>query len=490
MVTDADAIIERVRAARRVGASEDVLQALKEAVRTNSSDARLWHALGLVYRDLADSRPAVDALSVASRLMPSSAAIAHALARATHEAGGAAYELFENARRLAPADGAVLLGRAAAQMAEGRGHQAIADLQIILHSNSSWIEGHELLASFQWMMGERDAYGASVTAALAGLPKNHQLWQCYFDLLVKVERFQELDQRVTEARRIAGEARVFQVYEAVSASEIGDDERASKLFDVMQPIQQIGLAVRHIRHEARYGRFDQAAAIGERFLADQAVQQMLPYLASVWRILGDPRCEIFDNTPQLVGIYDVGTEIDLSGLARVLRQLHVAKAEMAGQSVRGGTQTDGPLFSRTEPEIQNLKRLVATTVRKHLRRNLAQFSHPLFGSKPDVVRFAGSWSVRLQGAGHHTPHIHPEGYLSSAFYVTVPEPPQRGAAPSGWLALGAPPPELNFGLSPQCYVEPKPGRLVLFPSIMWHGTEPFAAGERMTVAFDIAPART
>jgi hypothetical protein len=37
-------------------------------------------------------------------------------------------------------------------------------------------------------------------------------------------------------------------------------------------------------------------------------------------------------------------------------------------------------------------------------------------------------------------------------------------------------------------VEPKPGRLVLFPSYMWHATRPFRAGERITVAFDIAPA--
>jgi hypothetical protein len=33
------------------------------------------------------------------------------------------------------------------------------------------------------------------------------------------------------------------------------------------------------------------------------------------------------------------------------------------------------------------------------------------------------------------------------------------------------------------------GALVLFPSSMWHGTCPYsAAGERLTVAFDIAAA--
>jgi len=43
------------------------------------------------------------------------------------------------------------------------------------------------------------------------------------------------------------------------------------------------------------------------------------------------------------------------------------------------------------------------------------------------------------------------------------------------------------GLSYDDLIEPKPGRLALFPSWMWHGTRPFAEGERITVAFDVAP---
>ena len=45
------------------------------------------------------------------------------------------------------------------------------------------------------------------------------------------------------------------------------------------------------------------------------------------------------------------------------------------------------------------------------------------------------------------------------------------------------------GLAPLQVIEPKPGRLVLFPSNMWHGTRPFPQGERLTVAFDIARPR-
>ena len=37
-------------------------------------------------------------------------------------------------------------------------------------------------------------------------------------------------------------------------------------------------------------------------------------------------------------------------------------------------------------------------------------------------------------------------------------------------------------------MRPKPGRLALFPSYMWHGTVPFTTDEsRLTIAFDAVP---
>jgi hypothetical protein len=69
----------------------------------------------------------------------------------------------------------------------------------------------------------------------------------------------------------------------------------------------------------------------------------------------------------------------------------------------------------------------------------------------------------------------------------LPSETELGAEPSGWLALGAPPRELKLGLAAYQRVEPARGRLALFPSHMWHATEPFAAGERLSIAFDIRP---
>ena len=92
--------------------------------------------------------------------------------------------------------------------------------------------------------------------------------------------------------------------------------------------------------------------------------------------------------------------------------------------------------------------------------------------------------MRLTGGGRHIDHVHPAGWLSSALYIALPTEVERGGGEAGWLALGQAG-DLVPDLPPIRVVEPKPGRLVLFPSTMWHGTRPFGAGERLTVAFDV-----
>ena len=64
-------------------------------------------------------------------------------------------------------------------------------------------------------------------------------------------------------------------------------------------------------------------------------------------------------------------------------------------------------------------------------------------------------------------------------------PPTPPASTEGWLALGEPPTSLGLDVEPYRLIEPRPGRLALFPSYTWHGTRPFTAGERLTVAFDV-----
>ena len=114
---------------------------------------------------------------------------------------------------------------------------------------------------------------------------------------------------------------------------------------------------------------------------------------------------------------------------------------------------------------------------------------PVRSRRTGDYRIEGAWSVRLKPGGFHKDHFHPEGWLSSAFYVETPDSALDSPEKQGWIRFGQPPFETNPPLPAEHFVRPKPGRLVLFPSYMWHGTVPFTTDERrLTIAFDAVPA--
>ena len=96
--------------------------------------------------------------------------------------------------------------------------------------------------------------------------------------------------------------------------------------------------------------------------------------------------------------------------------------------------------------------------------------------------------MQLAPNGYHAPHVHPEGWLSSACYIDLPAVVDAGGR-EGWIGFGAPPFACAVPTPPEYFEKPEPGKLVLFPSYMWHGTVPFTGDEtRLTIAFDVVPA--
>jgi hypothetical protein len=149
-----------------------------------------------------------------------------------------------------------------------------------------------------------------------------------------------------------------------------------------------------------------------------------------------------------------------------------------------GKQTRWRLFDRPEPELTDLKRIIESAVWEYVAGlPPADPQHPLLRHRDVPLAITGSWSVRLTGSGHHAAHVHPLGLIGSACYFIVPE--SSDALKEGFLELGRPPLDLNLDLEPIQVFAPKPRRLVLFPSYFHHGTRPFSAGERLSVAFDV-----
>ncbi len=471
------------------GFEDEAVASVDTSVRLIANHPQLWQMLGLLYRGLDQSEAAFACFDRATRLAPRDARIAHALALTSMEAGRPAVALYDRALQITPLDGEMLLGRAAALAAIGSIDRAKADLAALLHQHPGWVPGHLCFAKLCSMSGHAATPTETLEAALSRHPADVALHNARLAVLARSAPPETRLAAIADAHRRAGPHATFAKAEAIALSEAGDIASADARFATIDASDDPDFALARVRHELRARRPETVDRLAEPLLSSTEAVTAWAYRATAWGMMSDERLGWLERD-ELIGVYDIADRLPpLDRLAEVLRQIHVGQAQPLDQSVRGGTQTDGPLFARDEPEIRAVREAVLEAVR-HYRQNLPPVdpSHPLLSApRKERPRFAGSWSVRLQGSGHHVHHVHTQGWLSSALYIALPD--ADTVEDRGLLQLGAPPEELGLRLAATRTIEPRPGRLVLFPSTTWHGTTRFAAGERLTIAFDIARPR-
>jgi len=484
---DPSEVLDRAIAALNTPGTPLPLEDVDRALKAAPHDPRLWHIKGLIHREEDRRELAIPALQRALQLAPNEPIIVQGYARTLLEAGLPSVDAFGHAMKILPSNPDVVRGLVAAVVAEGRSAEAVAGLEQALRRSPLWTDGHVLLAQMRWAEGEREGFTRSIDEALIQYPNSLELRREQLASLVEARHFADAFDRIEQGRALFGDHLVFKSHEAAALSESGDTEGAEPLFTELAVLDFANVEMWHVRHLLRSGRPEDASKVMDRWLDTPDQDLFWHYAATAWRMTGDPRSEWLEGDERLVGVYDISNRLPpLDRLADVLRKLHVSKSEFFSQSVRGGTQTDGNLFQRIEPEIVQMREAIRRTVAEHAAQLPPMDpKHPLLRSRPDTIQFTGAWSVRLVAGGCHANHVHPMGWLSSALYIVLPPDlgeNQRG----GWLTLGEPQAELGLDLPPFRMVEPKPGRLALFPSWMWHGTRPFGEGERMTVAFDVA----
>jgi len=450
------------------------------------NDSALLHWQALLLRALDRRGEALPAMVRARQLAPADSDLLHAQAQIALEAGQSATSLFEAAVRDAPGNGERWLGLTAARYAEGAGAQALDDLAKLLQTSPGWIEGHRQYAQLAALLGRADHAMHTLDRAIAAHPDADQLYLLAQELLLDAERFGEALTAVDRAIARFGEGPALLLNRAAARDELGDHTGAAADLDRLGPAEFAAHAVRRLRHMLRAGDLERACAEIEPWLDRTDATPIWPYAALAWRATSDDRAEWLEGQEGLIRIADLADDgLDLAAIAETLRAIHVRSGRFLDQSVRHGTQTNGPLLARIDPAIVVLRSALVQAVADYVQQLPGPDPrHPTLSQQRDrPIRFAGSWSVRLTGAGFHASHHHPQGWISSACYITVPG---VLALDEGQLVLGESPPDLGLGLPPQIAITPRPGQLVLFPSTMWHATRPFAAGERLTVAFDVA----
>lgn len=442
----------------------------------------LLHVLGLLHRARGDLAPALAAFDRAIAMGNASPKLIHARAHATLEAGLPSLDWYDRAHALAPNDGDIILGQAASLRSERSGEAADALLTATLREHPGWLPGHTALLRLRFASAS-GPFLAELDRALAGAPGDARLHQLKIMALHRAADGEGAVAAVAAARAVAGANREIAAAGAIIAAEHGTLADADVAFAGLDPFGDEDLMIHWLRHLLRRGEPERVSALAGR-LPSALETAAWPYLSLAWRLLSDERRTWLDDE-RLVKVIDFGGHWPLlDPLAATLRGLHHHHSQPLDQSVRGGTQTDGHLFLRLEPVLVELKAKLAGEIATYLA-SLPPFdaAHPLLGHRPTHPRFVGSWSVRLTDGGFHEPHIHNMGRISSALYVELPP---GGSLAAGQLVLGEPQSSLGLDLQPLRTIEPRRGRLVLFPSTLWHGTRPFTAAERLTVAFDVA----
>jgi tetratricopeptide (TPR) repeat protein len=347
---------------------------------------------------------------------------------------------------------------------------------------------HETLAEIRAEWGAADTFLDSYIDSLRKYPTSKPLLFSYWNTLTRAGRTHDALEAMDAHRALFAGDRDFALLELNFANHAGLTERAAQIVDRLDNRPDAALA--RGQHQLQIGDAEKAARLLEAVVrAEPDNLSAWALLELAWRITGDSRHAWLIGEPSLYGTTDLGlSSSELDDIASTLRTLHRTCSQPIGQSVRGGTQTAGQLFQRTEPHIVLLTDALAQGIRRFVGQLPATDPrHPLLKHRDMGLAFGPSWSVRFTGGGYHAAHFHPNGILSSACYIRVPETVTHDTERSGWLEIGRPPPELKIDVPPLATIEPKPGRLVLFPSFLFHGTRPFTGGERMSVAFDLVP---
>lgn len=243
----------------------------------------------------------------------------------------------------------------------------------------------------------------------------------------------------------------------------------------------------------RASRSDEALAqLAPLRKAQPFIGDWIAYEGMALRQKGDARYhELFDYD-LMVQPFDLEAPNGYASMAAfnealrdVLDRLHVLEAHPLDQSLRGGSQTTRSLLAVEDPVVKQYLQALEEPIHAYIA-TMKEPDHPWSGRKTNGFKFAGAWSVKLKPNGFHINHLHPQGWISSAYYVSLPEVTRSADTREGWIKFGEP-----RWPTPGCVVEkmlqPKEGRLVLFPSYMWHGTTPFSQGERLTAPFDVVP---
>jgi tetratricopeptide (TPR) repeat protein len=483
----------------RLGRHADALVAQRRALALNPSSPEALTQAGLLLHKTGDNAAALEVLDKAVAAAPDrfEAHYYRGVVLAAEERIAEAASAQASAVSTSPSrfEGHLALGKLLTRL--GREDEALAACRRAVESNPAALTAHEEFNNLAWEMGKDVRQLGSYAFARARIGDTSELLLAEAELLlrfrnaVEAAKAEALLARAGDGPHIAsarGRALMLQNRFAEAAAQF---DRAI----VAEPA-----SIGHRQDLAMTLLRDRDAAAARRVLdetlAMEAENQLtLGLLTLTARELGDEnwlgRMAVDDWAQEIMPPVPPGfanMAAFNSALAEELMNLHTRKAAPMDQSLNRGTKTPGSLFARKSRLLSLLEDSLRHAIAGYIAGLPDDAGHPFLARGSGAFDFSGSWSCCLNSSGFHTNHIHPKGWISSAYYVDLPPGVAAGEENQGALKFGESPFCLGDNDRPSRVVTPAVGKLVLFPSYFWHGTVRFTASRpRLTVAFDVVP---
>ena len=479
----------------------DVVGAMAVARQIADSDvaSEAWRVLSAVNANMQRWDEAFSAIENALHHRPGSRPLRLARALLLEQRGDdrAALSELESLAHEAPDSPRLLVHLAAQLTSAGRGDEAEVLLSQALGRWPADAALHTQLARLRWQRGAGLDALRHVEQAIESLPRELHLRLVAADLLRNANAGERALRLLEGGLELAPDSATFRT--SIGTLLEGMDRLDEALHYLRDAYARAPRATAVRRNLApallRTGAAQEALALLDGLLAQSPDDQMLiAQRATALRVLGDPEYGRLYDYPRVVKAFTLRPPPQFADIAafnaafeRELAALHRATQHPLEQSLRGGSQTERHL-PRDLPLFAAFFAMLDAPIREYIETLHGDDPlHPLDRRKRGDYRISGSWSVRLGAGGYHLDHVHPRGWLSSAYYVSLPDVSDTDTR-AGWLKFGEPGIRVP-GCGPDHFVKPAAGMLVLFPSYMWHGTVPFAAGgPRLTAAFDVVPA--
>ena len=207
-------------------------------------------------------------------------------------------------------------------------------------------------------------------------------------------------------------------------------------------------------------------------------QNCLAFLGTAWRLQDNEWDEDLNRYENLIRVFDLEPPDGFSSmedfnaeLGAYLEGLHPQTDAYLEQSLRGGTQTEGSLFGVGHALVEKLRPRIEAAIALTPPVCPPMTAIPFCRGEKSQFQYAGSWSSLLRDQGFHVNHLHPKGWISSCYYVSVPEETKDEDSRNGWIKFGEPDAGRAAEKSrpPRRAAHSRPAGAVSFLYVAWHG---------------------